>query len=69
MAGLNSTHISQVVINLFEHLGYSPLHDIAEMSIVDVVVLPPDSSLSTLLQLILPIAEHSSLNLVCHWAN
>lgn len=39
------------------HLGNTPLHDVAEVFIVDVVVLFPNRPLSTFLEFILPISD------------
>ncbi len=39
------------------HLRHAPLHDVAEVLIVDVEVLPTDRALRALLQLVLPISS------------
>lgn len=41
------------------HLRHTPLHDIAELRVVDVEVLPPDRPLRALLQLVLPMTVPS----------
>lgn len=53
--GLEKTHIPQLVVDLVTHPSYAPLDDIAEVLVVDVVVLLSDRPLGTFLQLILPV--------------
>jgi len=49
------THISQLVVNLVPHLGHPPLDDVAEVFIVDIVVLLAHRALSALFELVLTV--------------
>lgn len=50
------THVSQFVVDLVPHLRDTPLDNVAEVLIVDVVVLLSDGALCTFLELILPVS-------------
>lgn len=45
-------------VNFMSHFRYPPLYNIAEMLVVEVVVLSSDSALRTLFELILSVASH-----------
>lgn len=51
------TDIAESLVDDVTHLGDPPFDNVAEVFVVDIIVLLPDTPLSTLLQLILTISS------------
>ena len=53
----NRTNIPERLVDYVTHLGDPPFDDVAEVFVIDVIVLFPDAPLCTFLQLILTISS------------
>lgn len=56
MKGVKNTYVSQFVVDFVPHFRDSPLYNVAEVLIIDIVVLLSDRALGAFFELVLTVS-------------